>query len=93
MRYRTFYVYIAASHNRMLYVGVTNDLAGRMAEHRSGTVAGFTKRYRIMHLVHYETTDNPLSAIAREKEIKGWRRSKKVALVRRTNPLWIDLLL
>jgi putative endonuclease len=76
----------------MLYVGVTNNLERRMAEHRSGTVPGFTKQYRITQLVHYETTDNALAAIDREKEIKGWRRAKKVALIRRTNPLWIDLL-
>jgi putative endonuclease len=88
---RQFFVYILSSRRRVLYVGVTNDLERRLFEHRAGLNVGFTTRYRATHLVYYETTENPLSAIAREKEIKGWRRSKKVQLVSRANPGWVDL--
>ena len=88
---RQFFVYILSSRRRVLYVGVTNNLERRMFEHRSGVNVGFTTRYRANQLVYYETTENPLSAIAREKEIKSWRRSKKIQLVTRTNPAWADL--
>jgi len=88
---RLFFVYILSSHRRVLYVGVTNNLERRMLEHRSGVNVGFTTRYRANQLVYYETTENPLSAIAREKEIKRWRRSKKIELVMQTNPAWADL--
>ena len=75
----------------MLYVGVTNNLARRIAEHRAGLVDGFTKRYKTTKLVRFEKTSNVWTAIAREKEIKGWRREKKVALIERDNPGWNDL--
>ena len=88
---RQFFIYILSSRRRVLYVGVTNNLERRMFEHRSGVNVGFTTRYRANQLVYYETTENPLSAIAREKEIKSWRRSKKIQLVTRTNPAWADL--
>jgi putative endonuclease len=88
---RRFFVYILASHRRVLYIGVTNDLERRLAEHRQGVTAGFTSRYAVNKLVHFELTENPMSAIAREKEIKGWRREKKVRLIEETNPQWVDL--
>ena len=69
---RTFYVYIMASRSRVLYVGVTNDLARRVNEHKEGLVAGFTSRYRNTRLVHFEEFADIRDAIAREKELKGW---------------------
>ena len=87
---RSYYVYILASRSRVLYVGVTNDLRRRMYEHRA-TRSGFTARYRVNRLVYFEVTENPVGAIAREKEIKGWRRAKKRALVEATNPRWEDV--
>jgi putative endonuclease len=70
---------------------VTNDLERRVAEHRRGLLPGFTSRYRVSRLVYFEIADNVESAIAREKEIKGWRREKKVALIESSNPTWDDL--
>jgi len=75
-----------------MYVGVTNNLENRVAEHRSGNGGVFTQRYRVHTLVHAEEYRYIEDAIAREKEIKGWRRSKKDALVEATNPAWADLL-
>ena len=75
----------------VLYTGVTNDLARRVWEHRNGTVKGFTKTYKIDRLVYFENHGDPRNAIAREKEIKGWIRSKKNALVETLNPKWTDL--
>ena len=91
MRPKKFYVYIMASRSRTLYVGVTNDLERRVAEHKRGQLPGFTSRYRVSRLVYFEATENVESAIAREKEIKGWRREKKVALIESSNPTWEDL--
>ena len=87
---RQYYVYILASHSRTTYVGVTNDLLRRLHEHRRGPV-GFTAKYRVRRLVYYESTENVASAIAREKQLKGWTRNKKVALIELTNPMWLDL--
>jgi putative endonuclease len=90
---RAYYVYILTSINRkVMYVGVTNNLENRVAEHRSGRGGAFTRRYRVHALVHAEEYQYVEDAIAREKEIKGWRRSKKDALVETTNPTWADLL-
>jgi putative endonuclease len=88
---RTFWVYILASRSRVLYVGVTNDLLRRVREHQMHEVPGFTAKYRIDRLVHCEETDDIDAAIAREKEIKGWRRSKKIELIEAANPTWFDL--
>ncbi|HKW89013.1 MAG TPA: GIY-YIG nuclease family protein [Candidatus Acidoferrales bacterium] len=88
---RTYCVYILASRSRNLYRGVTNSLSRRMAEHRMGVVPGFTSRYRISRLVHFERFADVRHAIAREKEIKSWRREKRVWLIERDNPLWEDL--
>jgi len=73
-----------------LYAGVTNDLRRRVAQHQQGESV-FTSRYRIGKLVYYETTQDVRAAIGREKQIKGWTRAKKVALVTATNPAWKDL--
>jgi putative endonuclease len=88
---RTYYVYILASRSRNLYTGVTNNIERRLIEHRDGLVPGFTTRYNIFRLVHFEAFANINEAIAREKEIKGWRRDKKLWLIKRHNPLWQDL--
>jgi putative endonuclease len=90
---RAYYVYILTSVNRkVMYVGVTNNLENRVAQHRNGEGGAFTRRYRVHILVHAEEYQYVEDAIAREKEIKGWRRSKKDALVEATNPSWADLL-
>jgi putative endonuclease len=88
---RQFFIYILSSRRRVLYVGVTNNLERRLLEHQSGLNGGFTTRYRANQLVYFETTENPLAAIEREKEIKSWRRSKKLQLITRMNPAWADL--
>jgi putative endonuclease len=85
------YVYIMTNRSGTLYVGVTNDVHRRVAQHRQGFVSGFTSRYAIEYLVHVERYDDPLQAIAREKQLKNWRRDKKVALIERSNPTWSDL--
>jgi len=87
----SFFVYIMTNRSRTLYVGVTNNLERRLYEHKQKLVPGFTSKYRIDRLVFFETTPSVLSAIEREKQIKSWRRSKKVALIERGNPLWKDL--
>jgi len=80
-----------ASHT--LYVGVTNDLARRVSEHKQKAVPGFTSKYNITQLVWYEHFGSPSDAISREKQLKGWRREKKTALIRSLNPDWRDLSL
>jgi putative endonuclease len=87
----TYCVYILASRSRNLYTGVTDNLERRMVEHRQGLVPGFTTRYRIFRLVHFELFGDIRDAIAREKEIKRWRREKKIWLIERQNPTWEDL--
>ncbi len=87
-----YYVYIMANRrNGALYVGVTNDLIRRTYEHKQGDVAGFTKRYDIKHLVHFEIYDDPRQAIQQEKNIKHWSRKWKLALIEKGNPDWRDL--
>ena len=88
-----YYVYILTHRTRTLYVGVTNDLERRMYEHKNKLVPGFTTKYNVNWLAHYEQTPDVASAMAREKQIKSWRRSKKVALIESTNPRWKDLSL
>jgi putative endonuclease len=83
---RQYYVYILANASRRLYVGVTNSLERRMYEHKSKLFPGFTSRYNIHRLVYIETTSDIAAAIAREKQIKGWLRSKKLALIAAGNP-------
>ena len=86
------WVYILASRkNGTLYVGVTVDLERRVEQHKSGLIAGFTKQYGVSTLVHFEEFAAITDAIAREKVIKGWRRSRKIALIELANPDWDDL--
>jgi putative endonuclease len=86
-----YYVYIMTNHSRTLYTGVTNDLARRVYEHKHHMMPGFTSVYKITQLVYYEGTDSIEAAITREKQIKGWVRRKKVALIEAINPFWHDL--
>ncbi len=87
----SYFVYILASRSRVLYVGVTNNLERRLAEHRLGHQRSFTANYVVRRLVYVETATDPMAAIRREKQIKNWRRAKKVALIERVNPQWNDL--
>ena len=87
---RTYFVYILSSARGVLYVGVTNDLSRRLAEHQQ-EVEGFTSRYKVHRLVYFEETRDIRSALAREKQIKSWRREKKLALIREANPKFEDL--
>jgi putative endonuclease len=88
---RRYYVYILASRSRNIYTGVTNSLPNRLVQHRSRTVPGFTSKYRIFRLVHCEVFTDIRAAISREKEIKAWRREKKIRLIQQKNPTWEDL--
>lgn len=85
------YVYIMASLSRVLYTGVTSDLHRRVWEHKEKQLEGFTKRYNVTRLVYYEETSDVRVAIEREKQIKGWTRAKKVALLESVNSGWSDL--
>lgn len=86
-----YWVYILTNRSEGFYIGVTNDLTRRIFEHRSGEVAGFTQRYRMNRLVYFEEFQFVSDAIAREKQLKGWRRSKKKQLIESLNPDWRDL--
>lgn len=89
---RTGYVYILASRrNGTLYIGVTSDLIRRIREHKEGTIPGFTTRYHVHTLVYVEQHDRIADAIAREKQLKKWRRAWKLDLIERDNPHWRDL--
>ena len=86
-----YFVYIMTNKSGTLYVGVSNNLERRIFEHKNSLMAGFTKKYKINRLVYYEETNDILAAIAREKQLKGWRRDKKIALIESVNPEWKDL--
>ncbi|MBN1249317.1 MAG: GIY-YIG nuclease family protein [Anaerolineae bacterium] len=88
-----YYVYIMTNHSRTLYTGVTNNLERRVGEHRSGTGSKFTSKYQITQLVYYESFSDVRQAIAREKQIKGLSRAKKLSLIVGQNPDWQDLSL
>ena len=90
-REKRYYVYILVSKNRVLYVGVTGFLMARVLQHKSGECEGFTQRYKVNRLVYYEVFQYVSNAIARETEIKKWRRKKKIALFEADNPTWEDL--
>ena len=77
--------------NRVLYTGVSSDLVGRAYQHKEGTGSAFTSKYRVNKLVYYEVADEIQAAIAREKQIKSWKREKKIELINRFNPEWRDL--
>ena len=89
---RIYYIYLIANwNNKVMYAGVTNNLERRIYEHKNKLVRGFTEKYNVNKLVYYEQAKDVVSAIAREKEIKKWRREKKNQLVNKTNPSWKDL--
>ena len=90
----SYYVYILTNwNNKVMYVGVTNDLHKRIYQHKNKCIDGFTKKYNVNKLVYYESTEDIMSAISREKQIKGWIRKKKNSLVLTINPSWKDLSL
>ena len=92
MNHHTYYVYIMASkRNGTLYIGVTNDLIRRVYEHKNNLVEGFTNRYRVHTLVYWEQTENIEAAIQREKQLKKWKRLRKLALIEEYNADWVDL--
>ena len=88
---KQYYVYILTNRTRRLYIGVTNDLLRRVFEHKQKLVPGFTSTYNLTWLAYYEATDDIHSAISREKQVKTWGRTKKMALVETMNPNWQDL--
>lgn len=87
-----YYVYIITNRtNRVLYTGVTNNIERRMYEHKNKKIPGFTEKYNLNKLVYYQSFSTINDAIAAEKKIKGWRRSRKIVLIREMNPDWDDL--
>ncbi len=89
---RLYYVYILTTlKNTALYTGITNDLVRRVYEHKHNLVEGFTKRYMVHKLVYYDSVEDVISAIEREKQIKSWVRQKKIDLINKFNPDWHDL--
>ena len=89
---KTYYVYLITNwNNKVLYIGVTNNLERRLYEHKNKLIKGFTEKYNVNKLVYFEQTNDIESAITREKEIKKWRREKKNNLVESSNKQWEDL--
>ncbi len=88
---KTYYVYIMISLSGTLYTGMTNDLKRRVYQHKHKLIEGFTEKYNVTRLAYYEETQDVQTAIACEKEIKSWRRSKKLELIKSSNPKWQDL--
>ena len=88
---KAYCVYILSSYSKTLYIGVTSNLEKRVYEHKIKVVDGFSKLYNVNKLVDYEVYDDPVLAIAREKQLKTWRRNKKVFLIERKNPYWKEL--
>jgi putative endonuclease len=86
-----FFVYILASHSRVLYTGVTRSLLRRMHQHRLGQVPRFTRRYNVNRLVFFQETPSARAAFDRERQIKGWKRDKKIRLIESVNAQWLDL--
>ena len=88
---RTYYVYILTSNSGTLYTGITNSIFHRTLQHKHKETSGFTSKYDVTRLVYYEVFNDVHAAIRREKEIKGWTRKKKIALIESMNPKWEDL--
>jgi putative endonuclease len=86
-----YYTYIVASRSHTFYVGMTSDIEARIWQHKNGAFEGFSKQYNCNRLVWFERHDDVLVAIAREKQLKGWRREKKIWLIEKENPAWVDL--
>jgi putative endonuclease len=92
MKQKYYYVYILSNkYNNVIYVGITNDLIRRVYEHKNKLVEGFTEKYNVDKLVYYELFNDPINAITREKQLKGYSRKKKVELINSFNPEWKDL--
>jgi putative endonuclease len=91
MKEHKHWTYIAASRTGTLYIGMTNNIERRMIEHKRGQFEGFASQYGCTRLVYWESFDDVLKAIDREKQVKGWRREKKIALIELMNPRWEDL--
>jgi putative endonuclease len=90
-RFYTFWVYIMTSNTGTLYTGMTGFVDTRVSQHKSGEIDGFTKKYKCDRLVYYEQYDDVYVAKRRERQLKGWRREKKIALIEKINPRWEDL--
>jgi len=88
---KDYYIYIMTNNSRTLYTGVTNNLERRVYEHKNKLVKGLTAKYNITKLVYYEKTNDINVAIAREKQVKGWLRERKIKLIEENNPEWKDL--
>jgi len=86
-----YYVYILTNKSGTLYIGITGNLQKRIWEHKNKVVEGFTKKYNIDKLIYFEQTENVMSALEREKQLKKWKRQKKEDLIKETNPKWEDL--
>jgi putative endonuclease len=89
--HKKYWVYLVASRTGTLYIGMTNNLYVRIAQHKSGDIEGFSSKYECNRLVYWESFDEVLKAIDREKQLKGWRRAKKIVLIESMNPRWTDL--
>jgi putative endonuclease len=88
---RIYYIYILTNRSGTLYIGMTNDLVRRVYQHKKKLVEGFTQRYNINRLIYYEETNDVRVAQARERQLKGWLRAKKIELIKTMNPDWKDL--
>ena len=88
---RSYCTYIVASRTGTLYIGMCNNIERRMREHKSAELVGFASKYHCDRLVYFESFEDVRKAIDREKQLKGWRREKKIALIKKANPTWIDL--
>jgi putative endonuclease len=86
----SYYIYIMSSKSGVLYIGATNDLERRVFEHKHGLNEGFTKKYRVTRLVYVEEFDRAEEMVARERQLKGWRRNRKLELIHRQNPEMVD---
>ena len=91
MREHSYCTYIMGSLSGTLYIGVTGNLHKRIFEHKFHKCEGFTSRYEVVRLLYWESSDDVHNAIAREKQLKRWKREKKIALIRSMNPQWLDL--
>jgi putative endonuclease len=91
MDYKKYWVYIVGSRSGTLYIGMTNNIYRRVLEHKSGEFEGFASKYDCTRLIYYESFDDVRNAIDREKQLKGWRREKKIVLIESLNPRWQDL--
>jgi putative endonuclease len=91
MKEHEYFTYIVCSRSGTLYIGMTNSIYRRALQHKRGDIEGFASEYHCDRLVYYESFDDVYKAIGREKQLKGWRRSKKIALIESKNPRWADL--